>query len=259
MKFQEWATKEFGSIIEAFIAIDTDQNIEVSWEEFLNGCTSRGFDETEENIRTLFVGFDMSRHGHLDAFDLLFLEKDPSRRRLFQHQENGVSAQQLRVRQARQERIAMAEFRHTMNKKYGNMVRAWRMIMDPEGRMYCSRHDLLKVCTKIGFKADRKALWRALSAENPVATTIDMLDPAGAEMLANFQLWFQSRYGDHTGFLKACDPKGTRQVHLEHFKVFLKENGMDMTNREYSRLFHFLDLQGKGYVCFFYSMRKFYF
>ena len=133
-----------------------------------------------------------------------------------------------------------------MSKKYGNLVRAWRMLMDPEGKMYVCKNQLLKVCTKIDFKADRKALWRVLSAENPTATTIDMLDPAGAEMLANFQLWFKSRYGDHTGFLKAADPKGTRQVHHAHFKKFLKENGMDMTNREYSRLFNFLDLQGKG-------------
>ena len=47
-----------------------------------------------------------------------------------------------------------------------------------------------------------------------LATTIEMIDPAGAEMLANFRLWFKSRFASHTGFLKKVDPNGTRQVHF---------------------------------------------
>lgn len=91
---------EFGGIVNAFASLDVDHNILLTRSEFISGCEKYQFPATLEELNELYTGFDLDGRGAVTALELLFLEPNPGKRKLYrQAPDNSGTRQRMRVRQ----------------------------------------------------------------------------------------------------------------------------------------------------------------
>lgn len=75
-----------------------------------------------------------------------------------------------------------AKFKAFLQRKYGNLIRAWRQALSQTDSMVLSKLHFLKAAARLGFAKESKELWKALDKDDSGQASIDELDPKNAEI-----------------------------------------------------------------------------
>ncbi|CAK0811858.1 unnamed protein product [Prorocentrum cordatum] len=69
------------------------------------------------------------------------------------------------------------KFRDFLKKRYGNLERAWRTCLDPDGDGRLQFTEFCARCRELGFQGNLKALWLSLDQKGTGYVSLDELDP----------------------------------------------------------------------------------
>jgi hypothetical protein len=226
-------------------------------EEFVQGLLALGWDCADshgditgfEMFESNVFGFlDWEREGCIGATNLKFLDHEVRRhrqkaaakrraQRIAEHRAQGTQAMQA----------ALLDFKDALRRHAGSLFKAWRKLLDPDGSMTVQRADLFKVCQKLNWKGDVRALWKALDHDNSHVTTLEELDPHGAQLLAQFKAWAVSHYGPKpaAAMFRTLDKQNLRKVRYAQFVHEVQARGFD---RKAKAMVPWLDWEDKRWL-----------
>eukprot|EP00747_Dinoflagellata_sp_TGD_P166377 gnl/TRDRNA2_/TRDRNA2_189081_c0_seq1.p1 gnl/TRDRNA2_/TRDRNA2_189081_c0~~gnl/TRDRNA2_/TRDRNA2_189081_c0_seq1.p1 ORF type:complete len:440 (+),score=42.06 gnl/TRDRNA2_/TRDRNA2_189081_c0_seq1:62-1381(+) len=137
------------------------------------------------------------------------------------------------------------KFKACCIRKYGNLCRAWRQLLDPGGVGRVSFVQFCKAARLIGW-CNVKPLWFGLDADKSGFITLGEWDPVAFRNVSEFREICYKEYGGmDTAFLFGMDRTHSHTVTLQELKEWCNE-------MEYSgdvpRLFHALDGPKHGFL-----------
>jgi hypothetical protein len=168
----------------------------VSEQEVVEALIGFGWDPNQAPL--FYSALDTGQEGFISALTLKFLEpamafhkqKEAQRRR-----ENIVA--EFQARRRHQSQVSLETFRRFLKQKFGSLFTAWRQVLDGDGSMTLQKSELYMACKKIHFPGNVRLLWQALDRDRSGLSTFEELDPVGAEVLAQFQVWAVDTWGIH--------------------------------------------------------------
>jgi hypothetical protein len=113
--------------------------------------------------------------------------------------------------------------------------------------MTVQRADLFKVCQKMNWKGDVRALWKVLDHDGSQVTTLEELDAHCAQLLANFKRWAENNFGSKPSshMFRAFDRVGARKLRYAQFVQECQARGF---HYKVKTLALWLDWQDKKYL-----------
>lgn len=136
-------------------------------------------------------------------------------------------------------------FRKTCRERFSSIIRAWRLLLDPDG---VGRVSYLSFCQKarsIGFK-DVNRLWAIIDIDHSGFLTMDEWDRVAFRNLYEFRDICMKQFGNMvTAFDFGMDTNGSGTCDSEELQQFCKDYGFSGNVRI---LFAALDLEMKNFV-----------
>lgn len=108
-----------------------------------------------------------------------------------------LQERQMMFRKRMKQRVLDAEgtFRHHIDKRYGNGVRAWRQELDPSNHFSLNKIDLGRFCRAANVDVDVGSLMKALDQDHDGVIRLEGLGAFHAVALACFQSWAIKKFG----------------------------------------------------------------
>lgn len=135
------------------------------------------------------------------------------------------------------------EFKASLRKKHGNLIRAWRQELSTNDTMSIAKVQFLRAASKLGWAREAKDLWRALDKDESGTASLDELDPVGAENLAHFKAWVDNEFGGIRHAFRKIDEDNTKNISVNEFDKALRTYNFP---RKTKHLFHMLDKDANG-------------
>mmetsp|Transcript_45237 Transcript_45237/g.98145 ORF Transcript_45237/g.98145 Transcript_45237/m.98145 type:complete len:622 (+) Transcript_45237:3-1868(+) len=252
-----------GGVQKAFEQLDQDGNLSLTFDEFGAGSEALGFKfHSEQDKIDLFRLLDKNDKGAVTRKEMAWLDPEsnhpaclsPGLRSPGMPPQLGMDRKKAKVRRKRAAAESRALFKKMLRKRYGNIVRAWRRLLDEDGNMVVTKREFFRACKSIKFDGDLKDLWRGLDVDQNGVCTIEELDCKSAWTLASFQQ-FARRIGDTVrgymrAMLRAPEDFGLSPVprpHLgqEEFTLAMRAAGY---RHETKYLFRCLDRNAIGHI-----------
>jgi hypothetical protein len=116
------------------------------------------------------------------------------------------------------------DFKLFLIRKYGDLVRAWRVAIDPDEHWSVSWGGFCQAINRTGYQSKGlKELWTALDGDRGGSITIEELDWEGAKRLARFRQLMVRTYGSvRKAFEHGLDPQNTGRFHLPELQSVLQ-------------------------------------
>merc|ERR1719487_3204013 len=86
------------------------------------------------------------------------------------------------------------EFNNLLMRRYGNLVRAWRLGLDRDGSGKLTFLEFCKSARELGFGGNVKALWQELDADGSGSVSLKELCPEVYELLMEFSRAVMAKY-----------------------------------------------------------------
>eukprot|EP00930_Biecheleria_cincta_P003388 TRINITY_DN10431_c0_g1_i1.p1 TRINITY_DN10431_c0_g1~~TRINITY_DN10431_c0_g1_i1.p1 ORF type:complete len:757 (-),score=148.73 TRINITY_DN10431_c0_g1_i1:109-2379(-) len=109
-----------------------------------------------------------------------------------------IAAQKRRERvqnQLQQAKAAKTEFRRSLAKIFGTVVRAWRRELDPQGRFSVEHVVIRRFCARRNLSIDLAAMLGVKDLDENQRITMEELCPQAATALASFSKWAHDSFG----------------------------------------------------------------
>lgn len=87
-------------------------------------------------------------------------------------------------------------FSSLLRRRYGNLFRAWRKLLDPDGSMLVTRREFFSACRELQWQGDCGMLWHALDADDSGRAALEEFASFEARTLGVFKQWMMTKYGD---------------------------------------------------------------
>lgn len=97
----------------------------------------------------------------------------------------------------------LSAFKSFLLKDYGNVFKAWRILMDPHGTMRASKRKFFNACAHLGWDMDVEGLWQALDIEDTGKIQFEVLSCVEARVLLQFRKWMKSQFGFVKNLMRA--------------------------------------------------------
>jgi len=212
-----------------------------SMETFVEACHEKL--QWPGNARRMFRWLDLHARGVLTIDQMEFLGM---RRRVVNRP---TAKQKIMERQAKDRAEAQAvlgRFKVYLTQRCGNLVRAWRHELDPDGDKRLQFTEFCASCRRIGFQGNLKALWMSLDSEDTGYICLEELDPDAVEHLEDFKMLLRIFFDDlDTSWYSTLDPDNSGRCSWEEFRTGCNMVGF---RRGAQQLFKYLDLRGEGFL-----------
>lgn len=147
---------------------------------------------------------------------------------------------------------AAQRFVKALLSKYGHALKAWRIGIDRDSSGKSNWKEFKLACERIGFKGNAAGAWLVLDANHTGYITIDEIDRAAGESLAQFRRWAQNEFGGVMVAFKALDTDESGSLSFKEFRKSVKDYNF---RGDVSVLFNSLnmdkdDMIGKNEVAF---------
>eukprot|EP00445_Apocalathium_hangoei_P077311 CAMPEP_0204191908 /NCGR_PEP_ID=MMETSP0361-20130328/60441_1 /ASSEMBLY_ACC=CAM_ASM_000343 /TAXON_ID=268821 /ORGANISM="Scrippsiella Hangoei, Strain SHTV-5" /LENGTH=742 /DNA_ID=CAMNT_0051152923 /DNA_START=20 /DNA_END=2245 /DNA_ORIENTATION=+ len=170
-----------------------------NWAQFQEHSVRNGWYGGSE--KTLFNAMDGGR-GLVTADDLDWFPNEMVRQqirntasqRVAKTSGPGKAIQEMRLKV--QSHRDIQAFTALLRRKYGNLFRAWRKLLDPEGTMVVTRRKFFTACRELAWSGDINTLWHALDADESGSASLEELASMEARVLGLFKRWMNDKYGN---------------------------------------------------------------
>mmetsp|Transcript_24589 Transcript_24589/g.68472 ORF Transcript_24589/g.68472 Transcript_24589/m.68472 type:complete len:386 (-) Transcript_24589:107-1264(-) len=133
-----------------------------------------------------------------------------------------------------------------LNQRWGNMVRAWRLVFDPDGDGKLQFTEFCSKCRNIGFGGNMKALWIALDKNDTGFLSLDEFDPQAMVFLEEFEVLLRVFFDDlDMAWYMSLDPDFSGRCSQLEFQHACARLGFC---RNSEQLFHYLDTRNESYI-----------
>lgn len=114
-------------------------------------------------------------------------------------------------------------FKAACRRKYGNMTRAWRILLNPGGNGRVSFVPFCNAARSMGF-VNVSTLWRHLDVKSSGFITLDNWDPQAFRVLVEFREICRSEFGGMSeAFRFGMNKNGSGTCYRHEFDQFLKD------------------------------------
>ncbi|CAE8686798.1 unnamed protein product, partial [Polarella glacialis] len=137
------------------------------------------------------------------------------------------------------------KFKVFLKKKYGNLVRAWRVALTSNDSMVLPKVQFLKACANLGFSHQSKDLWNILDKDDSGFASLDEFDLPGTEVLAHFKVFIDAKFQGVQGAFRALDRDGTKKISQDEFEEAMRYHGF---RHHTKKLFRHLDKDGNNNI-----------
>lgn len=157
-------------------------------------------------------------------------KKFAAKKKVAQHQKRQKTVVMLKAR--------FDEFKTFLKRKHGNLVRVWRTLFHCNDSLLLSKPAFLKSCAAMGYASQAQDLWKMLDADNSGIASLDEMDPNGAEVLAKFKSFIDSKFSSVSEAFCAIDIDNQKTVKLQQFDTVMKQLGWTGSTKQ---IFRYLD------------------
>lgn len=140
----------------------------------------------------------------------------------------------------------LANFCGFLVRSHGNLVRAWRRVMDPDGDGKLQFTEFCARCRDISFQGNLKALWLALDDDDTGIVELAELDPEGFVYLQEFERLLAIFFDDlDSAWYTMLDNDQSGRCSLDEFQDACHQLGYV---RKSEQLYQYLDVTGIGFL-----------
>eukprot|EP00930_Biecheleria_cincta_P069899 TRINITY_DN57575_c0_g1_i1.p1 TRINITY_DN57575_c0_g1~~TRINITY_DN57575_c0_g1_i1.p1 ORF type:complete len:738 (-),score=139.22 TRINITY_DN57575_c0_g1_i1:158-2371(-) len=178
-------------------------------EQFAENAARLGWYGAHEDV--LYDALDLYRQGYVTKKQLKWFEKSknmlerrqairpgakrPTPRRISASTQKPTDAKQNTMLRSL---LSFISFLRARNKN--RLMRAWRTLLDPEGRFYISKQDLIRTCIELTWKGDPNSLWHAVSDAPEGFANFEDLCVSEARELGEFKCYCEKHFGSLKSF-----------------------------------------------------------
>mmetsp|Transcript_163183 Transcript_163183/g.523373 ORF Transcript_163183/g.523373 Transcript_163183/m.523373 type:complete len:614 (-) Transcript_163183:326-2167(-) len=223
-RFKKWATDNFGTATNLFLALDADRSGSVTLKEFTQGCKAKGLPANEqEGMRTLFRLMDndaagVRGAGSIDKEEILFLDKWQPPPYLLAEADVGA-----------RERL----FNALLARHNDNSFMAWRRALDKDSSMRVSYEEFVIQCQALLRSGMREAsppcgipaMYAAIDQARSGWFTFKDWDSQTHSWLLAWVKYCRTECGSCTKFLQRCIAECNADIKNDigvDFKTFSK-------------------------------------
>eukprot|EP00930_Biecheleria_cincta_P039028 TRINITY_DN26838_c0_g1_i2.p1 TRINITY_DN26838_c0_g1~~TRINITY_DN26838_c0_g1_i2.p1 ORF type:complete len:745 (+),score=153.19 TRINITY_DN26838_c0_g1_i2:148-2382(+) len=223
-KFKLLIDKKFSSVPDAFAAIDMDGTKKVSATQFDNALKQLGWTGP---TKQLFSYLDKDLHKYLQVEDFKFVEKWSP----------------LPFLLVPPNKAAMMELKSLLLHRFGNMLKAWRHLMDKDGDNRVNWDEFLHICKHVGYRGDIAGAWRAFDEDLSGYISLQEVDSDASAFLMDFRNWCHEEFGTVKSAFGVFDEDGSNSLTFEEFRGSCRIYGYI---GNYRRLFNSIDIDQQG-------------
>lgn len=229
-----------------------DMTLEDLWEDVLDP-TGSGFcfrDHFCEQMgcmgwdikkaKTLFHMFDVGGEQDISVDELELVGLD--RRRVPIPEDEQATPRELRRRQVEEaSKNLLQSFIVFLNRRFGTIVRAWRLGLDIDGDGRLRFQEFCFACKALGFRAKLRTLWKALDHQKTGYVCLKQLDAEASELMENFTHFLEDSYRTLDDvWERVFDSNGSGRVMQEEFQIACRDKLRWTGNA--AKLFKILDV-----------------
>eukprot|EP00746_Dinoflagellata_sp_MGD_P162686 gnl/MRDRNA2_/MRDRNA2_90355_c0_seq1.p1 gnl/MRDRNA2_/MRDRNA2_90355_c0~~gnl/MRDRNA2_/MRDRNA2_90355_c0_seq1.p1 ORF type:complete len:983 (+),score=179.69 gnl/MRDRNA2_/MRDRNA2_90355_c0_seq1:363-2951(+) len=144
------------------------------------------------------------------------------------------------VKKAQHGQVVFDDFHEWCLKKFGNMVRCWRML-DKDGNMRLSKVEFQSGLREHQYCGDTRTLWNLLDRDRSGTISFFHFNPLSVLELASLKQFFDSEFGSTKRAFRALDKDRNGKLTVQEFRAAVKEKGYQ-TEEPLTYLFKMLDL-----------------
>jgi len=223
-RFKQWAVETFGSMHEMYLALDTDGNGKVTFDEFSRACSSHGLPaRLQESMKTLFLLVDdpndYSSRGVITEDEIMFLD-----------------AWQCPVYLREKPDVAgRMHFQHALLERYGgNPLAAWRTELDKDLSMRVNFSEFTTAChhlARLGMKEANPskgvpALYCAFDKNRQGWFALSDWDEPSHTALGSFVKHAKAKFGKVSECIRKNEEHAGEGVDLPTFRRGIKGAGL---------------------------------
>jgi len=239
--------ERYGTMVNAFDELDEDESYELDQKGFLNLCYECQFRRNERRLFA-YLSSEQGQRVRLDAIDGEAVEAVKLKREKdAEAKDPEADGTELATRSSRAGTTAPVAgagdaaraFREQLQRKFGSMIRAWRMI-DWMGKVALTKQEFLKALPAVGYAGNAANLWSSLGVQEGGLVSLRHLDPQVFMLLVGLRNGCEQRGGLEKVF--------SQSDHFARVEFFALCRKVRMPKPTWARLFEQLDAKGAGSV-----------
>jgi Ca2+-binding EF-hand superfamily protein len=107
--------------------------------------------------------------------------------------------------------------REHLKRRYGNLIRAWRLAIDIEGTWKLSFNDFGPAIRRLGYEGSIRQMWTELDADSDGVVTLREFAPKLSELIIRFAQFLRERFKSADEAWSTFAPRGKRLLDLNEF------------------------------------------
>lgn len=231
-----WAESQFTGSTQMVQSLHWSGGSSINFEHFKVGVDRLGWTSGHEKM--LFEAMNLAGRVELSPADMKWLDKEKRKVKLKEDaKKRALKDRKKLMFDPKVVKKELHTFKKYLKRTYGTLVRAWRAAISPNDSVNVSRTQFLQSCAKMGFQAKSKLLWHSFGKSDDIPISLYSLDPASAEMFAEFQICVR-RLGGCQAIFRALDRENSRRLRIDQFTIALRGLGIGLPAKE---LFEGLD------------------
>jgi len=248
--FQEFCVMKFRKGVEDFLRVvgertswDPLEDVKIPFSQFRSVLQSLGWEDGHED--RIFDALS-SDQAHIVKTDMKWLDME-CRRVARKEKARFLALQEQRLKERRLKQRdpgeTLIEFKNSLKRRYGTLIRAWRRALCQRDTMTLQRSQFFKSCAEMGWRKDVRGMWQKMDKDSNGCVTLEEFDYESAQVLARFSNFVMETFKSYQVAFSAMDVDGNNHVPFDEFTAALRQYGF---MHETSELFAALDLQNTG-------------